>query len=149
MNLENPEEHEIAGPVGQHSNTPFRRNMSTAPPSATNRPVSLNTSPYASLSRKVSVTSPSYANRPMSQSTGFARYLDSRSKDKPEGDVEYGCDVDADPFSAVRARINSLNAKGGHDDDSACNSPNQMKKLKNRGIRSQSVCSSADGSQQG
>lgn len=149
MNLENPEEHEIAGPVGQHSNTPFRRNMSTAPPSAGNRPVSLNTSPYASLSRKISVTSPSYVNRPMSQPTGFARYSDSRSKDKAEGEHEFGCDVDADHFSAVRARINSLNAKGSHEDDphSENTSPNQLKKSKSRGLRSQSDCSSADGSQ--
>lgn len=140
-NPENSEEHEIAGPVGQHSNTPFRRNMSTAPPSVSNRQASPTNSPYAPHSRKISLTSPPILRPP---SAGFSKY--DRTRERAEGDFEYGCDVDADPFSAVRVRRNSLNGHNGLDDGcSDGNSPSsstmQMKKLRSRAVRSKSISS--------
>jgi Phosphatidylinositol-4-phosphate 5-Kinase len=140
-NPENSEEHEIAGPVGQHSNTPFRRNMSTAPPSVSHRQASPTNSPYTPHNRKISLTSPPIMRPP---STGF------RNREKIEGDFEYGCDVDADPFSAVRVRRNSLNAQNGLDDGcsdgaSPSSSTMQMKKLRSRAVRSTSICSANEG----
>ena len=135
MNLENPDEHEIAGPVGQHSNTPFRRNMTSAPASASsNRPVSPNNSPYvASQTRKISAASP-HVSRPPSTTTRVR-----------EGDYEYGCDVDSDPFSAVRRR-NSLRSRNVPGPDGVESDGFQVRKNKSRADRSKSMCSSNDDS---
>lgn len=139
MNLENPDEHEIAGPVGQHSNTPFRRNMTSAPASASsNRPVSPNTSPFVtSQTRKVRSASP-HVPRPPSTGTGATRTR--------EGDYEYGCDVDSDPFSAVRRR-NSLRSRNIPGPDGVeSDGISHGKKIKSRADRSKSMCSSNDDS---
>ena len=147
VNPENSEEHEIAGPVGQHSNTPFRRNMSTAPPSVSHRQASPTNSPYTPHSRKISLTSPPVMRPP---SAGYSKYDGSRTREKADGEFEYGCDVDADPFTAVRVRRNSLNAQNGLDDGcsdgaSPSSSQLQMKKLRSRAVRSKSICSANEG----
>ena len=120
-----PGEVEIAGPVGQHSNTPFRRNRSAtvikiandksaSPPPTSPASFSLTSSPTVTNSRKTlpvlqKVHQQQSSSNAISNSTisGLKYKEIGKSQDREEGDMDFGCVVECDQSSSAVLRRNS------------------------------------------
>ena len=112
---------EIAGPVGQHSNTPFRRNRSaTLIKLANDKSVSPPPTSPASFSPTVTNSRKSLPvlqklNQQQSSSNAISvssvsgmKYKEiGKSQDREEGDMDFGCVVESDQPSLAVLRRNS------------------------------------------
>ena len=112
---------EIAGPVGQHSNTPFRRNRSATliklandksvspPPTspASFSPTVTNSRKSLPVLQKLNQQQSSSNAMSVSSVSGLKYKEIGRSQDREEGDMDFGCVVESDQPSLAVLRRNS------------------------------------------